>query len=163
MKYGHDYFTFMQKELKIFLCNILPLSNKREDNFIAGHSMGGYGSFKLALTNPELYAAACISGVVDINYFLQKDVQKGFSAKPIFGDATNLSGTDHDLFYLLKENIDKGISLPKLYQMCGTEDYLYEDNLKFRDFALNLNADLEYKESSGDHDFELHLQLLDTV
>ncbi|WP_100618222.1 alpha/beta hydrolase [Bacillus cereus] len=154
MKYGHDYFTFIQKELKTFLCNILPLSDKREDNFIAGHSMGGYGSFKLALTNPELYAAAaCISGVVDINYFLQKNVQKGFSAKPIFGEANTLSETEHDLFYLLKENIDKGISLPKLYQICGTEDYLYEDNLKFRDFARNLNADIVYKEGSGAHDF----------
>ncbi|MHA2890483.1 alpha/beta hydrolase [Bacillus cereus] len=154
MKYGHNYFTFIQKELRTFLWNILPLSTKREDNFVAGHSMGGYGSFKLALTNPELFsAAACISGVMDINYFLQKDIHPGFSHQPIFGDVTNLSGTEQDLFHLLKEGMNKGIQLPKLLQMCGTEDYLYEDNLKFKDLALSLNTDLEYQEGSGAHDF----------
>jgi putative tributyrin esterase len=43
------------------------LSDKREDNFIAGLSMGGYSAFKSALRCPEKYiAAASLSGVLDI-------------------------------------------------------------------------------------------------
>ena len=29
---------------------------KREDNFIAGHSMGGYGTIKFALTQSQLFS-----------------------------------------------------------------------------------------------------------
>ena len=31
---------------------------KREDNFIAGHSMGGYGTIKFALTQSQLFSKA---------------------------------------------------------------------------------------------------------
>ena len=44
--------------------------------------------------------------------------------------------------------------LPALFQNCGTEDFLYEDNLRFRDFALEKNAPLEYREGPGDHDWD---------
>lgn len=48
MKYGHHYFSFVQKELRTFLCNVLPLSYKREDifpSFNAKHdSLHHYGS-----------------------------------------------------------------------------------------------------------------------
>lgn len=51
------------------LSEISFLSEKREDNFIAGHSMGGYGSFKIALLKPESFAAAAsLSGALDINH-----------------------------------------------------------------------------------------------
>ncbi len=42
---------------------------------------------------------------------------------------------------------------PKIYQNCGTEDFLYEQNVKFRDFARELKIDLTYDESSGDHEW----------
>ena len=40
---------------------------KREDNFIAGHSMGGYGTIKFALTQSHLFSkAAPLSAVCDV-------------------------------------------------------------------------------------------------
>ena len=45
-KYGFKYYTFIAKELPEYLRKILPLSKKREKNYIAGLSMGGYGAFK---------------------------------------------------------------------------------------------------------------------
>ena len=32
---------------------------KRDDNFIAGHSMGGYGTIKFALTQGDKFAKSC--------------------------------------------------------------------------------------------------------
>ena len=60
--WGGNYFSYLTKELPAMLRSFLPLSPKREHNFIAGLSMGG-GAFKAALLNPRQYAvAASLSG-----------------------------------------------------------------------------------------------------
>ena len=38
-----------------------------------------------------------------------------------------------------------------LYQCCGTEDYLYADNLRFHDHPQPLPLDLTYQEGPGEH------------
>lgn len=55
---GNDYWEFVSEELPIVARVLLPLSDKREDNFVAGLSMGGYGAFKMAFWKPEFFAAA---------------------------------------------------------------------------------------------------------
>jgi S-formylglutathione hydrolase FrmB len=40
---------------------------------------------------------------------------------------------------------------PRLYQYCGTEDFLYKDNLRLRDFIHPLGFDYTYEETPGDH------------
>ena len=52
--YDANYFSFVAKELPE-LCRdtFKQMSEKREDNIVAGLSMGGYGSLKVALTCPE--------------------------------------------------------------------------------------------------------------
>ncbi len=42
---------------------------------------------------------------------------------------------------------------PRLYQCCGTEDFLYDQNLRFRDHALALGLDLTYEEGPGEHEW----------
>lgn len=54
MVHGRNYFEFVSKELPQVMKNWFPLSEKKEDTFIAGHSMGGYGAFKVALTYPKI-------------------------------------------------------------------------------------------------------------
>jgi putative tributyrin esterase len=40
---------------------------------------------------------------------------------------------------------------PLLYQICGTEDFLYEENVKFRKYVEPLNLSLNYNEAPGEH------------
>jgi len=40
---------------------------------------------------------------------------------------------------------------PRLYQCCGTEDFLYADNVRFRDVVRKLPLDLTYEEGPGEH------------
>ena len=69
----------------------------------------------------------------------------------IFGSAEELEGSDNDLF-ALAEKAGKGKKdLPRLYAWCGTEDFLYEGNLRAWEHVRNLGFDLTCKESSGDH------------
>lgn len=69
MASGGAYYTYLTEELPALLGSMFRLPEKREENFIAGVSMGGYGALLAALTHPERYAgAACFSGVVDPDY-----------------------------------------------------------------------------------------------
>ncbi len=46
---GQRYFTYLTEELPQYLADVFGLAPRREDTFIAGSSMGGYGAFKAAL------------------------------------------------------------------------------------------------------------------
>jgi putative tributyrin esterase len=58
MRSGYRYWDFVSQELLEKARGFFPLSSAREDNFVAGLSMGGYGALKLAFTLPEQFAAA---------------------------------------------------------------------------------------------------------
>jgi putative tributyrin esterase len=156
MVYGPRYGQFIGEEVPTVVRDMFPISSKREDTFIAGLSMGGYGAFKLALTYPERYAAAAsLSGAVDIAEVVRpkKDpANKAWLAKmrTVFGDLGKVSGSQHDLFALARK-VAKGPVKPRLYQCCGTEDFLYADNIRFRDAVRKLPLDLTYEEGPGEH------------
>jgi putative tributyrin esterase len=152
MHYGAAYWTFISEELPELARSFFPLSDLREDNFVAGLSMGGYGAFKLALRCPERFsAAASLSGAMDI-----KTGQHRFANdyKLIFGGVDIDPPAEEDLFQLMQRVKDNRISIPRLYQYCGTEDFLYEDNIKFRDFAQRLGIPVKYEESPGSHEWQ---------
>ena len=67
MVYGLSYFTYVSEELPAVCRRMFGLGAAREQNYIFGLSMGGYGAMKCALTYPERYAgAASFSGVADL-------------------------------------------------------------------------------------------------
>lgn len=155
MKHGYKYFTFITEELPQIARQFFPLSEKREDNFVAGLSMGGYGAFKLALSCPEKYAAAAsLSGALDMATLVKVDsIQDNYEMYNIFGDLNSLSGSDNDLFHLADKVLNSNCIKPKLYQCCGTEDFLYEDNQTFRNFISSTNFDYTYEEGPGEHEW----------
>lgn len=153
MAYGNNYWTFLTEELPVLARSFFPLSDKREDNFVAGLSMGGYGAFKWALTYPEQFAAAAsLSGVLDIAA-VQRESPDHLSFPLVFGDQ-DITGTEHDLLHLLQRYRDDGVAKPRLYQCCGTEDFLYENNRNFTESCKNTTLDLTVTYESGDHTWE---------
>lgn len=153
MVHGDQYWTYISEEIPAKARSFFNLSDKREDNFAAGLSMGGYGAFKLALAKPEAFSAATsLSGAVDIVSLIEtNDVISEEGWKLIFGNLDELKGSNNDLFHLADKVAASGKPAPKLYQWCGTEDFLYKDNLAFRDHAKKLGLDLTYEDSPGDH------------
>lgn len=152
MAYGHKYWTFISEELPAAAASFFPLSCKREDNFVTGLSMGGYGAFKLALRCPDKFsAAASLSGAVDIAHRVFNAAEVEFDM--IFGDVNKVKGSENDLLYLVEKAAFSNGPKPLLYQCCGTEDFLYEDNIRFRDFCKKLPIDLTYEEEPGTHEW----------
>ena len=158
MKYGYDYFRYLGEELPKIIHEFFPsLSTQREKAFVAGLSMGGFGAFKLALRFPEKFShAASLSGFLDpatdlANFTARPDRKEG-AFDWIFGDAESVKGSIDDLPYQLEEHIRKGTDLPRLFMACGTEDFLYQTNLRFKN-RFEGRIDLTYLEEPGTHEW----------
>ncbi|MFD1957700.1 alpha/beta hydrolase [Paenibacillus thailandensis] len=156
MKRGYSYWTFVTEELPQLARSFFPLSDRREDNFVAGLSMGGYGAFKIGLSQPDKYAAAAsLSGALDIAS--KEDDPWGLflplEAENIFGSAQEVRGGENDLFHLAERLARYEGPKTKLFQCCGTEDFLYEDNRRFLAHATKLGLDVTYEEEPGTHEW----------
>lgn len=150
MVYGDKYYTYISSEVLKIAREFLPLSDKREDNFVAGLSMGGYGALKIALKNPDKFeAAAGLSSVADIDLYMKK-YGKEF-CKCIFGIEDCVPESE-DLFFLSKET-DKLSVKPRIYMGVGKQDFMYEENVRLKKHFENLNFDFLYRESEGTHDW----------
>ena len=163
--YDANYFTFITEELPAVCRSYFKgMTDRREDNLIAGLSMGGCGAIKAALTYPDRYCGcAALSGALDITrdgrpYNLNE-------WQSIFGfqleSAAALKGTKHDVFHLAQARKDAGCQLPRMFLWCGTEDSLIHVNRKYHTLLESLDIDHRYEESEGNHTWkywDLHIQ-----
>lgn len=153
--YGAKYFSFITEELPALLKKRFKgYSERKEDNVIAGISMGGYGAVKAALTYPDRYGACIsLSGSLDITrrnrpYSLPMwQGNFGFSLE----SAAELEGTKEDLFALAKRVSDEKKAPPRIYTWCGTEDSLLATNDAFSNHLTALGIAHVYETSEGDH------------
>ena len=104
-------------------------------------------SWPLIIRN-DIKHAASLSGALDLTHTMQLFPD---DFKKAFGTIEQAQGSINDLFKLASDTAALGADAPLLYQCCGTEDFLYEDNIKFRDHAKQLNLPLTYEEEPGDH------------
>lgn len=152
LQHGPDYFTYVTEELPRFVQSVFPLSPKREDNFVAGFSMGGYGAFKVALNKPKQFAAGIsISGVLDLVTVMKNPIHPVFNVDDYYGGFDKLKRSGSDLFAQLLKLKQSGATIPDLYMACGLEDNLYDMNVKFRDLAHENSIPLTFEDGPGAH------------
>lgn len=156
MARGPRYGTMLAEELPRVVANLFHVSAAREDTFVAGLSMGGYGAFKLALDHPERFAAAAsFSGAVDMGFRLNGgDAGWLREMEGIFGPAAEFSGGPHDLLALATRLAATDQLPPRLYQWCGTDDFLIEHNRNFVAHARKLGLPVDYSEGAGGHTWD---------
>jgi S-formylglutathione hydrolase FrmB len=146
--HGHGYWTYVCEELPALVQSFFRVSDRPEDTFVAGLSMGGYGALKLALTHPDRYAAAAsLSGALDIRYLIGRDDRSDLFHRA-FDDTIRDSD---DLFALLAS----APSVPPLFVGCGTSDGLLEANERFIGAATAAGIDLTTDLRAGDHEWSL--------
>lgn len=156
-----NYSTFIGEELVQMTRDMLPLSPKREDTFIAGLSMGGYGAVHNGLKYHETFSAI---GAFSSAFFsdslsaqnLQSDDQAPLGRKRgyfegIFGNLDKLKDSDKDEKALLLKLQKEEKSIPKLWITCGTEDFLLTENRSFYDFLKAHHIPATYTEEAGGH------------
>lgn len=153
---GLPYYTYISKELPKWIESVFPVSNKREDTFVCGLSMGGFGALKMAFMQPDRFIkAASLSGALNIANIKELSTNNGRKSayfKAVFG-TKSIKGTVNDLGYLVRKSKQEKRKLPSIYLACGTEDFLYEHSIKFSKVLKRESIDFTYEESKGDHDW----------
>lgn len=151
-QYGYSYYQAIAEELPKVLKRFFPnMTDKREKSFIAGLSMGGYGSFKLALSTNCFSHAASFSGALS---FHNQSLEDTGLASPaywhgVFGDIEDWTSS----LYSLESLASKSDKKTKLWVWCGEEDFLYEANEFAVENLKNLGFDVTYTHSSGKHEW----------
>ena len=152
---GQNYFSYLTEELPQYLADLFGLAPRREDTYIAGCSMGGYGAFKAALLHPERYAAAAsLSGVLSLAILqaLPDDPrQKEFAL--LFGDLGKLAGSEHDPATWLQSAVKNPSLLPRLFIAVSRQEDIYPLSGLFHSACQSLGVQSEYHEEDGAHDW----------
>jgi len=154
---GGRYFTYITEELVRMCRSIFPLSDKREDNFVAGNSMGSGGAMKCAMLHPELYSAALImsgSGMRMhraedkwVTEFLMKVINdEDVSDYPAVEDPKRDVQMAIPIYNILKEG---KTDLPKFFFTCGGDDGLIRDLKPALKFYEKLGMPYFYEEVPG--------------
>lgn len=153
------YGRFIGQELVDFTRRTFPLSDKREDTFIGGLSMGGFGAIVNGLQNPGTFGAVCaLSSALILDSMMTHTeytdflmTNKGYY-ESVFGDLSQVRGGVND-YDALAEKVAPLAEKPRFYMACGTEDGLITVNRQFRDHLVKLGYDVTYVEGPGIHDW----------
>ncbi len=152
--------TMIAKEIVDFTRSVFPLSKKREDTFIGGLSMGGYGALRLGSCYPDTFgkifglsSALVVDDIQDMKEDYVDDIGEYALYQAIFEDLTKVKNTRKDPIWCAKEAIKQG-NMPELYLACGTEDFLIEKNRRAVEALRKTGFEFHYHESSGIHDWD---------
>ena len=154
---AHAYYgEYVGQELLDITRNIFPLSDKREDTFIAGFSMGGYGAIrnglkyhenfsKIGMISPALITDDIVNYADDNNVLRSRPYYES-----IFGNLDEIAGSDKDPKYL----IDNCPDMPDIYMACGFDDFLYGKSVDFYSFLKSRDIDATFVEAEGEHNWD---------
>ena len=145
---GHRYWDFVSEELPGIVHEFFRVTDRPEETFVAGLSMGGYGALKLALTHPERYAAAAsLSGGLELRTLMLLP-ERGDLLRRVFGGRVT---DENDVFTLLP----RATGVPPLYLGCGTADPLLPGTQRFADEATAAGVDVTLDLRPGTHEWSL--------
>ena len=150
-EYYEDYII----ETVEFIDKVFNTSKKREDRFIGGLSMGGYGAMKIGLKHFDMFSSiGAHSAVMDIKDYYKKalegvDENLAKRLMAIFGPLESLKDED-DIFYLVKKYGDK----VRIHFDCGVDDFLFQNNQDLHKFMVENNIKHVYNTYPGAHSWE---------
>lgn len=157
---GRQYGTYVGQEILRHARGYFSLSDKKEDTFIGGSSMGGFGAIHTGLLFHENFG-----GLFGMSSALIMDLVASGGAGAahgianqeyydlMFGPGNELPDSPNDPRVLVREMVAKGISMPIIYLACGTSDFMIEESRAFARFLTEQGVAHTYVEGDGGHDF----------
>lgn len=156
-----NYANYVGKELVEYTRKTFGLSSKREDTFVGGLSMGGFGALHTGLEFNKTFSKIMALSSALILYNVAgkgKDFQDYFGGyqyySSVFGDLENVLTSRTNPEQIILDIQAEHEEIPEIYMACGTEDFLLENNRRFKKFLDDHQVPCAYHESSGDHNFK---------
>ncbi len=166
---GRAYCRFVGQELVDYVRMTFGLSYKREDTYIGGFSMGGFGAIHTALAYPDTFGKlmALSSALITRKMINKKeeDIKDGIADYDYyvstFGDLSMLEHSVNHPEFLIHKLKEEKREVPGIYMACGTEDFLIEDNREFHRFLQEEDVPVTYVEGPGIHNWAFWNQYLE--
>lgn len=158
---SHNFYSeFIGKELVNLTRKIFPLSDKREDTFLGGLSMGGYGAMRNGLKYADTFSRIIsLSGAFNIDDIDKRtnDVNNWIESKDYlescFGDLTKVLNSDKNPKWLIKKLLEEKKNIPEIFMACGTGDHLFADNNRMAKFLEDNTVKHVYLTDEGAHEW----------
>ncbi|MCF0120126.1 MAG: acetylesterase, partial [Oscillospiraceae bacterium] len=119
--YEQLYSEFIGHELVNYTRSILPLSDKREDTYIAGLSMGGYGTIHNSMRHSDVFGHAIALSTPFEDFYKEATDEPNFMGitksyyVSLFGPEDKFDTSDANLKFLAKKTHEAGFDVPDLY------------------------------------------------
>ncbi len=168
---GDRYGAFLCKDLVDFTEASFPVSKKREDRFIAGLSMGGYGAVVNGLRHPETFGAICGMSSALIKARVMnavdqpgRDLFTRTEYATMFGldDVKDFEGSEND-YDMLARRVARRKKKPVIHLCCGTSDGLLAVNHDYRDLLVSLGYDVTWEEWDGEHNWKFWDEAIEKI
>lgn len=156
-KYG----TFVGEELINYVRKTFNLSTNKNDTYVGGLSMGGFGAIHIALKYNDTFSKAfALSSALIIHDIKNKD--EGFSNgvadysyyRSVFGDLDKLEKSENNPEELIRRLKRDNEEIPSIFMACGKQDFLIEQNRDFYKFLVDNQVNVDYKEEDGIHNWD---------
>ena len=151
------YETYVTEELIREIDGKFRTLPERSHRAVAGLSMGGYGSIKFGLKNPEMFSlVGSFSGALGAASWTEKELGgvKWILASilSVYGEPGSRTRAENDIYKLIRElPAEKVKTLPFIYLDCGTEDFLIQNNRDFATLLIEKKAAHEFRQLPGGH------------
>ena len=153
---NNDYGAFIGEELPRVMRQMFPLSQRREDTFIAGLSMGGFGALRNGMKYAQTFSR--IIGLSAAIHFFDPNYESVAGEESAFGSLAEAAQTDknhHVVLEQLKERVSAGeVAAPEFYLACGTQDSLMGVNRSFRADVEAAGFAVSWDEEDRGHDWD---------
>lgn len=150
-----NYSRYIGSELVAITRKMFPLSERREDTYIAGLSMGGYGALINGLKYNQQFGKIGAFSLALVNELYNPELESVSAPEfinQIFGvEPEAMINTDMDPRYILDHL--KG-QIPQIYIGCGTEDFVFGCSKLIHEYLETMRINHQYVTMAGDHDWE---------
>lgn len=159
-----NYSMFIGEELIARTRDMFRLSDKREDTYIAGISMGGYGALLNGIRYKDVFSkVAAFSPAANPYTLMEFPERGGFGAKEfenMFGSKEEYLSSPWNIMKLYSE-VEKD-TIPELFIGCGDHDIAVDSQVKeLKETLDNAKVPYRYFETKGNHDFDTWEKMLD--
>ncbi len=158
----HNYYgEFIGKELVEITRKMFPLSHKREDTYIGGLSMGGFGAIRNGLKYHDTFGAIiALSAAIHMDGFKDRTndapifFERRDYVEALFGDLDEMLKSDNNPKYLVEQLLKEGAEFPAIYMACGKEDALLSFNQDFVEFLQKRDVPVTFEVGPGNHEWD---------
>lgn len=158
---GNYYGKFIGEELPAMMRRMFHISDRREDCYIAGLSMGGFGAMRNGLRYNDTFGAiASLSGAFILHEPRadEGNLNRFGVEQYCFGSMEKAWNSEKNPQYLAKclaerRAAGEEVNLPRIYMCCGTEDGLLGPNHAVLDDLVSKGFDVTWEEGPGGHEW----------